>query len=944
MRNKATQLNALTNLTMRENIGKTMLCLLMCLTSLAAQAQQVEYPCDSYIEKARYDKAEEKIAKALVKEPDATVYYAAYMLFSQKTYAAFDIKLAYDQLTKSLKLFLDADPDKRAKLEKHGYNVKAYDDAFYRACQIGLDEAKAQNTIESFNAYLNHFNARASRDQRDEATNLRNALAFADVLKTNTLESYNTFMITYPQAREYQQARKRRNALAYKEAEREGTQQAYEAFVKMDHKADEAPRAWDHIYQLAYNEAQRLDTEEAYRAYARQYPKSPYTTLATDKANTLEYIAKTEPGNWKSYRDYIEVRSTNTAICAVARTEIWAIARKGRIVEALNYGANTFAGSLRDSCLLLLHDIYAQSSDIRQMDQFYEKYNILGACEELQQLRTKDKAAINVKEWGSTDEFIRAAAPYYSAYVALQGLVADDIKAQRWAQAKKKVEQFAPDFGNDHCYQNLLAALSSPIDKTIKINNIGANINTKSGGEYCPVISADGKTMFFCGRDRKDNFSGEDIFMTQKRNGVWSKASGNKDINSVGNDAPLAISADGTKLIMFRSGSLCISHKERNGWSEPEKMPKNLNICDWQADAMISSDGRAFLFAARKNTPHDIADEWTETTNIYVSLMDENGDWGEPFDLGPTINAAGYTRSPLLHPDMKTLYFSSVGHGSLGDLDVFKSTRLRDDSWTEWSEPVNMGKEINTVGQECWYKISTDGKTAYFSKDDGDNEDIYWLNLPEKLRPNPVATISGHLTDTDGNPIVSKIKWEDLDLQQIVGESQTDPTDGSFFIILPMGHNYGYFIDDDKLFPLSDNLDLSKKNENVALENNLEVATIEKMVEDSVPMPMNNLFFSVGDSTLMSTSKSELTRVAKLITKIGRRVEIGGHTDDTGDDLRNQVLSEARAAEVKRFLISEGCPEHLLAVVGYGKSKPVASNKTVAGRKKNRRVEIRFIK
>ena len=109
------------------------------------------------------------------------------------------------------------------------------------------------------------------------------------------------------------------------------------------------------------------------------------------------------------------MRSTNTAICAVARTEIWAIAHKGRIVEALNYGANTFAGSLRDSCLLLLHDIYAQSSDIRQMDQFYEKYNILGACEELQQLRTKDKAAINVKEWGSTDEFIRAAAPYYSA-------------------------------------------------------------------------------------------------------------------------------------------------------------------------------------------------------------------------------------------------------------------------------------------------------------------------------------------------------------------------------------------------------------------------------------------------------------------------------------------------------------------------------------------------
>jgi outer membrane protein OmpA-like peptidoglycan-associated protein len=277
-------------------------------------------------------------------------------------------------------------------------------------------------------------------------------------------------------------------------------------------------------------------------------------------------------------------------------------------------------------------------------------------------------------------------------------------------------------------------------------------------------------------------------------------------------------------------------------------------------------------------------------------------------------------------------------------MDIFMTTRLSEDDWTQWSEPINLGKEINYTGDDCWYKISTDGKIAYFSKSTNENDKIMWLNLPERLRPNPVATISGQLCDKKGKAVSTLIRWEDLEENITVGQSQTDPVDGSFFIVLPMGKNYGYYINNDDYFPLANSIDLRGKNENIILEKKLEVASIKQMIEENIPMPLNNIFFAVGDSTLMTSSVAELTRVAELINKIGLKVEISGHTDNTGDFAKNQELSKARANSVYNFLIGKGCNAEKLTSIGYGQTRPVASNKTSEGRQQNRRVEIRFLK
>ena len=474
------------------------------------------------------------------------------------------------------------------------------------------------------------------------------------------------------------------------------------------------------------------------------------------------------------------------------------------------------------------------------------------------------------------------------------------------------------------------------------VTRLPGTINTVAGSEYVPVISADGKTLLFCGQFRNDNIGKEDIYISHWKDSTWSKAKPLQDLCTADkNEAPLALSADGTKMILFINGNLFLSTKNADGWTTPQKMSDKINISEWQADAMITSDGKALLFAAKKQGEYEDA----MSINIFVSLMDEQGEWSEPIDLGPTINTGSTDRSPFLHPDMKTLYFSTNGRPTVGSLDVYMSTRLRDDSWTEWSEPVSLGDEINTVGADCWYKISTDGTLAYFAQEgSSDMYDLYSVLLPEHLRPTPVATISGKLTDSKGKPVATVMRWENLETQEQVGVSQTDPTDGSFFIVLPEGKNYGYYIDDTTHFPIANNIDLRDKHEAVHIENNITVTSFEQMIEEQIPMPLNNLFFATNEYRLQPASINELERVVAILKAHPYHVEIGGHTDDVGSDAANQKLSEQRAKAVLEWLVAHGIAQEQVSAKGYGESRPVVSNATEEGRSKNRRVEIRFTK
>jgi outer membrane protein OmpA-like peptidoglycan-associated protein len=551
------------------------------------------------------------------------------------------------------------------------------------------------------------------------------------------------------------------------------------------------------------------------------------------------------------------------------------------------------------------------------------------------------------------DSYIRQAAPKEKAFVALQRMISLDIDKKNWQAAITRVNAYKPFFGEKNKkIDDLITTLTAKWDPTIKIQAFGPEINTKEGGEYTPVISADERYIYFCGRFRPDGNNSEDIYFARLKSRspaqVLSELSGYSS-----NDAPVSVSTDGTSLMLFREGKLLVSEKTESGWASPKELPKGVNAGSWQADAMVSSDGNALLFSSMregnldyywKERPKGYHGDNNYPTDIYVSLKNEWGEWGEPVNLGKTINTIYSDRSPFLHPDMKTLYFSSSGHGGLGELDVFKSTRLDESCWDCWSEPVNMGKEINTSGTDWGYRISTDGDKAYFSKDrdNSGKDDIFWLNLPKHLRPDFVATISGNLLDRNNQPVSAEIRWEDLQTGKKVGQSKSDPSDGSYYIVLPLGKIYGYYVEKDGFFPISNNIDLKNNAKPIAIDSNIDLVTFKQMIDEGIAVPINNLFFETGKFTVLSNSYPELKRIAKIIQSKNLKVVIEGHTDNVGEDTANLTLSEQRANAVKEFLVKEGCNPSQLSTKGFGKTKPLAPNDTDKGRAKNRRVELKL--
>ena len=267
-----------------------------------------------------------------------------------------------------------------------------------------------------------------------------------------------------------------------------------------------------------------------------------------------------------------------------------------------------------------------------------------------------------------------------------------------------------------------------------------------------------------------------------------------------------------------------LAEKDSLSWRMTH-LPYPINTKYHEESGNLTSDGKALLFTSDR--PGGIGayvpinqyfyhGSVMGNMDIYISFLTDSG-WSKPINLGPTINTPYAERAAYLHPDGKTLYFSSNGHAGLGRLDVFKSVRLREDSWTEWSEPVNLGKEINTANDDWGYNIDIKGDSAFFAINDAPdgygNWDIYSVTLPKNAKPEKIIIVRGKVTDSGGNPISCVIKWEDLETGEVIGRLRSDPRDGYYFITLNPGRNYGYFADKSGFYPLSKNINLKKTTE-----------------------------------------------------------------------------------------------------------------------------------
>jgi outer membrane protein OmpA-like peptidoglycan-associated protein len=494
----------------------------------------------------------------------------------------------------------------------------------------------------------------------------------------------------------------------------------------------------------------------------------------------------------------------------------------------------------------------------------------------------------------------------------------------------------------------------------IVIEALDKNVNSQYS-ELNPLLSPDGKTLYFSRKNHPENIGGtsdkEDIWYSELDSaGHWqlAKNMGRKFNNEGPNfmNTIQAVTPDGKSAIVLLGNRYLNNGKMQAGVSISSNVggewtrPVALNIKDdynynEKANFFLTNNRKTLIMSVERDDTHGDRD-------LYVSFMvGRDSTWTAPLNLGEVVNTAGEESAPFLASDDKTLYFSSKGFSGYGGSDIYVTRRL-DDTWTNWSEPENLGPEINSPLEDLFFNIPASSEYAYYSRGVSDtNTDIFRIKLPIVKTPEPWVTVKGKIVDKDGKPLGAKIVYERLPDGKELGIAQSNPETGEYEIRLPAGHNYGVRAEADGKVSESQNLDLTNaKSDQVIDGKDFDLEPIKVApVQPDVTIVLNNVFFDFDKTTLKPESFPELNRIVALMTdKPGMQIEIAGHADAIGTEEYNLGLSERRARAVAKYLADKGISKDRITAVFFGEANPVGTNDTPAGRKKNRRVEFKILK
>lgn len=509
------------------------------------------------------------------------------------------------------------------------------------------------------------------------------------------------------------------------------------------------------------------------------------------------------------------------------------------------------------------------------------------------------------------------------------------------------------------------------------IDNLGVEINSKFP-DYSALINADASMLIFT--SRRNNSTGgktdpetgsyfEDLYVSYRKSGKWSTAVNmGAPINTEEHDATSGLSPDGTTLYIYEfkekdGGDIYESKLNGSNWSKPEHMNKNINSKAHESTVSESFDGKLLYFISDK-------EGGIGNRDIYVSAKDLKGEWGVATNLGSTLNTKYAEEGIFIHPDGKSMYFSSKGHNTMGGYDIFKSTYENG----KWSSPVNLGYPINSPDDDVFFVISGSGRHGYYAsaKDEGSGEkDLYMITFlgPEKSmlmnnEDNLIASVAepvknieaagtvqvaskaltilkGEITDAFTNrPLETNIELVDNSKNEVIANFKSNSQTGKYLIMLPSGKNYGIAVKKEGYLFHSENFDIPLSSgfqeviKDIQLKN---IAVGSKIV-------LKNIFFDFDKATLRPESTNEIERLAKLLTDVPTlKIEISGHTDNFGSDDYNLKLSQSRTESVVNQLIKLGIANDRLVAKGYGETKPIAKNDTDEGRQLNRRTEFEII-
>jgi outer membrane protein OmpA-like peptidoglycan-associated protein/Tol biopolymer transport system component len=547
------------------------------------------------------------------------------------------------------------------------------------------------------------------------------------------------------------------------------------------------------------------------------------------------------------------------------------------------------------------------------------------------------------------------AKAYYGRAVAIPGntdarlyysLATAELNTGDYANAKKHLLSFKQNYtGKDQGIVQRADKLIKDCDFSVIAMqqpsnysplNMGEAINTKDR-EYFPALTADGSSLIF---SRTVN-GNEDFYVSRRQNKTWKTAVPLSDkINTPQNEGAQTITPDGMYLFFtgcnredgMGSCDLYVSHKNGNDWDKPFNLGAVVNSSAWDSQPAVTPDGGTLYFVSNRPGGLGGYDIWKTTLNA-------GGEWTKPENLGPDINTPYDENTPFVHPDGKTLYFSSDGWPGLGNMDIYFS-RKQDNG--KWGKPVNIGYPINTFSEETGLMVTPDGLQGMFSsvlKGGFGDMDIYSFSLPATARPLPITYVKGIVRDAETKAFLeAQVQVVNLKTKEVKFNDFTSAQNGEFLAVMPLGSTYAFNANADGYLFYSDNYELSS---NTAADKPFLVEIYLKKLKPGADVVLKNIFFDTNKFELLPVSVTELTSLLQLLeTNRNLAIEIQGHTDNVGNAADNQKLSVQRAKSVYDYLISKNIEAVRLSFKGFGATKPIASNDTAAGKQQNRRTSF----
>lgn len=477
--------------------------------------------------------------------------------------------------------------------------------------------------------------------------------------------------------------------------------------------------------------------------------------------------------------------------------------------------------------------------------------------------------------------------------------------------------------------------------------------------DYLPLISPDGSLALFTKAYMKKEVNSiyGDRFVEEF---TVSKASDDNGLvfspgeplpypfNSGKNQGAASISIDNKTMFIticefisrdYDNCDIYMSTRVGDGWSELKSLGPNINgVKTWESQPSISADGKTLYFASIRESNVGF-DPDNPTSDIYYSTKDEKGNWTKAKNLGSKINTPGNEKSPFIHSDSQTLYFSSDGHLGIGGYDIFFS-KFRDSDWTK---PVNIGYPINTKNNDLGFVVNTQGTKAYFASNKLNGKggwDIYAIDLYKEARPEKVFLVKGQLVDDNGYALSdAKLEVKNTRTEE-VSEGVVDAETGHYAVAVTAKNENDDFLMVVKKEDYSFSSTLIEPTEET-FEKPIEVNFEVKPIEAGKSVQINDIYYATASYEINQKSYAVLNEFAEFLKSNPTvKVEIRGHTDNIGSVQTNITLSNRRAQAVYDYLLSKGVPKANVSYKGYGPNMPIADNRTEAGRAKNRRTEF----